>query len=185
MRSTQSGFPRFPASGLATQLLLFVCSSIAVAVGADSQTASTAAGPESNGIAITGAVEHPRTLTLADLKREPAITQAVTLKTGHGPLTGRFTGVSLWDLLQQAVLKTIGTRRNDVIRRTIIITGSDGYSTVLSAAELDPEFGGEQALLAYAKDGKALAGPGFARLILPADKSAGRAISGVTSISVQ
>lgn len=109
----------------------------------------------------------------------------MTLKTAHGPLTGRFTGVSLWDLLQQTVLKTIGTRRNDVIRRTITISGSDGYSTVLSAAELDPEFGGELALLAYAKDGKPLAGPGFVRLILPADKSAGRAISGVTSISVQ
>jgi len=56
---------------------------------------------------------------------------------------------------------------------------------VLSAAELDPEFGAEQALLAYAKDGKPLTGPGFARLILPADKSAGRAVSGVIRIDVQ
>ncbi len=59
------------------------------------------------------------------------------------------------------------------------------YSTVLSAAEIDPEFGAEQALLVYARDGKPLAGAGFARLILPADKSAGCAVSGVTSISVQ
>jgi len=174
-----------PSSRLVGLLLLIVCSSGAVAFGADGQGNSSDAGAMSNGIAITGAVEHPRTLTLADLKHEPAVTQAVALKTGHGTLSGSFTGTSLWALLQQAAIKTVAGGKNDVIRRTIIITGSDGYSTVLSAAEIDPEFGAAQALLAYERDGKPLAGPGFARLILPGDKSAGRAINGVTSISVQ
>ena len=164
--------------------MLWVCSSL-VAFGAALQRSSIAFGAESNGISITGDVEHPRTLTLADLKHEPAITQAVTLKTGKGTLSGRFTGVSLWSLLQQAVIKNEAGRKNDVIRHTITVTGSDGYRTVLSAAELDPEFAGELALLAYAKDGEPLAKPGFARLILPADKSAGRTISGVVSIAVQ
>lgn len=177
--------PRCRSRRLEALLLVMMCSSVAVAFGADSQGNSSDAGAMSHGIALTGAVEHPRTLTLDDLKREPAITQAVTLKTGHGTLSGSFTGTSLWALLQQAVLKSVGNRRNDVIRRIITITGSDGYSTVLSAAEIDPEFGAEQALLAYERDGKPLAGPGFARLILPGDKSAGRAINGVTSISVQ
>jgi len=176
---------RCSSSRLAALLLLMVCSSGAVGFGADSQSNNSDAGAMSNGIAITGAVEHPRTLTLADLKREPAVTQAVMLKTGHGTLSGSFTGTSLWALLQQAAIKSIAGRRNDVIRRTVTITGTDGYSSVLSAAEIDPEFGAEQALLAYERDGKPLAGPGFARLILPGDKSAGRAINGVTSISVQ
>lgn len=160
-----------------------MCSGTAVAFGADTAGGGGEVGAASSSISISGAVEHPRTLTLADLKRESAVTQAVMLKTGKGTLSGRFTGTLLWGLLQQAVIS--GTRKNEVIRHTITITGSDGYATVLSAAELDPEFGGEQALLAYEKDGRLLAGPGFARLILPADKSAGRAINGVVSISIQ
>jgi len=176
--------PRCRFRRLDALLLFMMCSSVAVAFGADNQGNSSDAGAMRNGIALTGAVEHPRTLTLDDLKREPAITQTVMLKSPHGTLSGSFTGTSLWGLLQQAVLKSVGNRSNDVIRQVITITGSDGYSTVLSAAEIDPEFGAEQALLAYERDGKPLAGPGFARLILPGDKSAGRAISGVTSISV-
>jgi DMSO/TMAO reductase YedYZ molybdopterin-dependent catalytic subunit len=137
-------------------------------------------------ISIDGAVEHPRPLTLADLKGEPATTEAVSLKTGKGVLTGSYTGVLLWTLLQQAVIKLPPGSKNDAMRHTIVVTASDGYTTVLSVAEIDPEFGDEQAIIAYAKDGQPLTDErGFARLILPADKSAGRAISGVASITVQ
>jgi len=137
-------------------------------------------------IVIQGAVEHPRTLTLADLMREPATTEAVSLKTGKGMLTGSYTGVLLWTLLQKAGIRISSEIRNDVMRHTIVVTAKDGYSTVLSVAEIDPEFGGERALIAYAKDGQQLSDKrGFARLIFPADKSAGRAISGVWSITVR
>ncbi len=107
-------------------------------------------------IAIGGAVEHPRTLTLADLKREPATTEAVSLKTGKGVLTGSYTGVLLWALLQQATIKVSAGSKNEVIRHTIVVTSSDGYATVLSAAEIDPEFGDDRAIIAYAKDGQPL-----------------------------
>ena len=137
-------------------------------------------------IFIRGAVEHPRSLTLADLKREPATTENVSLRTGRGMLTGSYTGVLLWTLIQQAVIKVSPAIRNEMMRHTIVVTASDGYATVLSAAEIDPEFGGEQAIIAYAKDGQPLTDKrGFARLIFPADKSAGRAISGVSSITVR
>jgi DMSO/TMAO reductase YedYZ molybdopterin-dependent catalytic subunit len=137
-------------------------------------------------ISIEGAVEHPRSLTLADLKRKPATVETVSLKTGKGVLTGSYTGVLLWTLLQEAGIKVNPESRNDVMRHTIVVTSSDGYATVLSAAEIDPEFGGERAIIAYAKDGQTLTDKrGFARLIFPADQSAGRAISGVASIAVR
>jgi DMSO/TMAO reductase YedYZ molybdopterin-dependent catalytic subunit len=137
-------------------------------------------------ISIDGAVEHPTSLTLADLEHEPAMTEAVSLKTMKGVLTGRYTGVLLWTLLQQAVIKVSPGIRNDAMRHTIVVTASDGYTTVLSVAEIDPEFGDERAIIAYAKDGQPLTDErGFARLILPADKSAGRAISGVATITVR
>lgn len=139
-----------------------------------------------NAVSITGAVEHPESLTLADLKRQPAVTEAVSQRTGKGMLTGRYTGVLLWTLLQRAVIKVTPGSRNDVMRHTIVVTSSDGYSTVLSVAEIDPEFAGERALIAYAKDGKLLTDKrGFARLIVPGDKMAARAISGVATITVR
>jgi len=137
-------------------------------------------------LSIGGAVEHPRSLALADLKREPVTTETVLLKTGKGVLKGTYTGVLLWTLLQEAVIKVSPERRNDVMRHTVIVSSSDGYTTVLSAAEIDPEFGGEQAIIAYAKDGRPLTDRrGFARLIFPGDKSAGRAVTGVASITVR
>lgn len=140
----------------------------------------------SDSISIEGAVEHAGSLTLADLKREPATTETVALKTGKGMLTGSYTGVLLWTLLERAVIKVSPGSKNDVMRHTIVVTGSDGYATVLSVAEIDPEFGGDRAIIAYSKDGQLLAAErGFARLILPADKSAGRAISGIASITVR
>lgn len=143
-------------------------------------------GAKADSISIGGGVEHPRSLTLADLKKEPATTEAVSLKTGRGVLTGRYTGVLLWTLLQQAIIKVSPESRNDMMRHTIVVTSSDGYSTVLSVAEIDPEFGDARAIIAYAKDGQPLSDKrGFARLILPRDKSAGRAISGVSSITVR
>jgi DMSO/TMAO reductase YedYZ molybdopterin-dependent catalytic subunit len=146
------------------------------------------AGPptQSDIIAIQGNVDHPRTLKLADLQQEPQTTVAVFLHTGHGTLSGSFSGVSLWTLLQEVGVKMEAGKKNDVIHHTFTVTGSDGYSTVLSLAEIAPEFGGNQAVVAWQQDGKPLEnGEGFARLIIPGDKAAGRAVSAVSTIEVK
>ena len=136
-------------------------------------------------ISIDGAVKTPKSLTLEDLRHEPGTTEVVSLKTGKGSLTGSYTGVLLWTLLQEAVIQVSSDHKNDLLRHTITVTSSDGYAAVLSVAEIDPELGDDRAIIAYAKDGQPLTDKrGFARLILPADKSAGRAISGVASITV-
>lgn len=153
---------------------------------ASSQAAAGGKVGRADSISINGAVEHAQSLTLAALKRAPATTETVSLMTGKGVLTGSYTGVLLWTLLQQAVIKLTPGVKNDVLRHTIVVTGSDGYKTVLSVAEVDPKFGGDRALIAYAKGGKALAHDrGFARLIVPTDKSAGRAVFGIASITVR
>lgn len=144
---------------------------------------SLASSPDS--ISISGAVEHPRSVTLAALKREPSATETVSFKTGRGVLAARYTGVLLWTLLQEAVIKSTPGIKNEILRHTVVVTGSDGYTAVLSVGEIDPKFGGDRAMIAYAKDGKPLAkSRGFARLIVPTDKSAGRAVFGIASITI-
>ena len=141
---------------------------------------------QSDSIAVHGNVDHPRTLRLADLQHEPQTTVAVFLHTGHGMLSGSFSGVSLWTLLQEAGVKMETGKKNDVVHHTVTVTGSDGYSAVLSLAEIAPEFGGDQAVVAWQQDGKPLEnGAGFARLIIPGDKAAGRAVAALTIIEVK
>jgi DMSO/TMAO reductase YedYZ molybdopterin-dependent catalytic subunit len=165
---------------------------VAAGLGAQAQapqhgtdhTTRPAATP-STSFTIGGAVQTPRTVTLADLQKQPATTEAVYFSTGRGPVNASFTGVLLWTLLSEAGIKTDAAVRNDGLRRSVVVSAADGYSVILSLGELDPEFGAAQALVAYAQDGKPLGDSGFARLILPADKGGGRNVMRINAIEVR
>lgn len=136
------------------------------------------------GIAITGAVQHPQTLSLADLEKQPPVTVHVSLVTGHGPEIGDFTGAALWPILQ-----SIGTvdapGKNSALRHTITISGSDGYAIALSYGELNPDLGNAGAILAYQKNGQPLDPKDGIRLIVSTDKRGGRAVHNVVTIEVR
>ncbi|HEX4508155.1 MAG TPA: molybdopterin-dependent oxidoreductase [Alphaproteobacteria bacterium] len=140
----------------------------------------------SDSVAIKGGVDHPKTLALADLQHAPQTTVTISQHTGHGTLAGAFGGVSLWALLQDAGVTLDKGKKNDLIHHTVTVTGSDGYSAVLSLGEIAPEIGDDQAMIAWQQDGKPLEGDrGFARLIVPNDKAASRAVSAITTIEVK
>lgn len=134
---------------------------------------------------IEGAVDQPTKFTLKDLQALPRTSQNVYFNTGKGPISATYTGVLLWDLLQKVGIKTDPTIKNSILRKLLIVKATDGYMVYLTAGELAPQFGAHQVLVAYEQDGKLL-GPdsGFARLIFPADKAGGRAISWIKSIKV-
>lgn len=141
----------------------------------------------SSQLRLAGQVQNRRTLTLDDLQAFPAAQANVTFSAGNTPrVSAAYTGVLLWDLLTEAKLVTIPAVKNDLLRRYVVATGSDGYQVVLSLAELSPDFGGQQVLVAYAQNGQPLdAGSGgFARLIVPGDKAGGRNVSNLVSIKV-
>jgi DMSO/TMAO reductase YedYZ molybdopterin-dependent catalytic subunit len=157
----------------------FLCLGFSVAALADPAA-------HSDSVAVKGGVDHPKSLALTDLKHEPQTTVTISQHTGHGTLSGAFTGVSLWTLLREAGVSLDKGKKNDLIHHTVNVTGGDGYSAVLSMAEVAPEIGDDRAVIAWQKDGKPLGnGQGFARLIVPGDKSASRAVSAVTTIEVK
>jgi DMSO/TMAO reductase YedYZ molybdopterin-dependent catalytic subunit len=165
--------------------MIRTCLTLAICVAA---TAAARAEPpaRSESIAIKGAVDHPRTIALADLRHEALTTETVLMHTGHRALSGTFGGVLLWTLLQEAGVTVDAANKNDLIHHTVTVTGSDGYSAIPSLAEIAPEFGGNQAVVAFQESGKVLeGGNGFARLIVPGDKAAGRAVSAVATIEVK
>jgi hypothetical protein len=103
------------------------------------------------------------------------------------PVTDTYTGVSLWTLLSMAGLITDPTIKNDALRQYVVAVGSDGYEAVFSLGEIDPMFGNQPDLVAYADTGGqlGLGGPdGFARMVVPGDTAGGRYVSNLVALAV-
>ena len=134
---------------------------------------------------LYGDVGTPKVYTYHKLAELPSTKLDVFYDTGAGPVSASYTGVLLWDLLTAANVLTDPSVKNDVLRKEVIVTGSDGYVSVFSLGELDPMFGGQQVIVAYASSGEPLTGSdGFASIIVPGDKAGGRYVHAVTSIKV-
>ena len=58
--------------------------------------------------------------------------------SGSGIGEGTFTGVLLWDLIEAAGVIVDPSQRNDLLRKYVLITGSDCYETLYSIGELSP-----------------------------------------------
>lgn len=158
---------------------------VTAAWGSGPAWAAEATIQASTSLTLDGLVTTPRTFDLEQLKAEPATTATVFYSTSGGPVTATFKGALLWTLLQEAGIKTDPAVRNENLRRSLLVTATDGYQALLSLGEISPNFGGEPAMLAYEQDGKPLASGGFARLIVPGDKAGGRNVSSVTRIEVR
>jgi len=153
-----------------------------VAIAVVTFLAAPAASAADASVAITGQVQHPTTLTAADLEKLPAA--YVTISLGTGPQSAKYTGALLWTVLGNAgPIDAPG--KNAKLRHTYLITAGDGYAVSLSEGEIDPDFEGKSVLLAYAKDGKPIDPADGIRLIVPGDKKGGRAVRGVVKIDVQ
>lgn len=139
-------------------------------------------------ITIGGAVLHPQSLAVADLERLPPTSLVASFATEHGQERATWTGVLLWTLLERAGIEAgpqAPPSGRETLRRTLVVTGRDGYAVAFSVGELDPDFGAAPAIVAYARDGAPLAAAQGLRLIVPGDKRGGRAVRDVVRIEVQ
>jgi DMSO/TMAO reductase YedYZ molybdopterin-dependent catalytic subunit len=144
-------------------------------------------GGISSQFTLSGNVKTTETLTLAALQALPASTESATYKAGGTPVTDIYTGVSLWSLLNSDGLLTDPKIKNDILRDFVLVTGSDGYEAVISLGEIDPAFGDQPDLVAYADTlGQLGVGgvDGFARLVVPGDIAGGRYVSNIVSLAV-
>jgi len=143
------------------------------------RTASTATGiggGTSSSFSVSGDVLQAATFDLAGLKALPSVTHTVGDQT--------FTGVSFWSLLSEVGIATDSAVKNDILGMYVVATGSDGYKAAFSMGELNPSFGNQPDLIAYALDGEDLTDSGFARIIVPEDDRRGRWVSNLVSLEV-
>ncbi|CAL8477697.1 molybdopterin-dependent oxidoreductase [Caballeronia sp. S22] len=154
----------------------YVSNLVKLQVGTAVSQVTASGGGATTQFQLSGAVAHPATLDMAALQALPAVTRTIGANT--------YTGVSLWNLIDAAGVQTSATAKNDLLGFYVIATGSDGYRVVISLAELSPDFGNQPDIVAYAMNGAALPGTGFARLVIPTDSKAGRYVSNLVALEV-
>ena len=117
----------------------------------------------------------------------PATVESVTYKAAGVPVSDSYTGTTLWTLLADAGGVTTSTAKNDILSKYVIATGSDGYKAVFSLGEIDPVFGNQPVLVAYADTAGQLGvqgSDGLARVVVPGDLAGGRYVSDLVSLQV-
>jgi len=137
-------------------------------------------GGVSNSFTVSGEVADRAVFNLNNLEQFPPAQANVTYFAAGSVVTESFTGVLLWDLLNNSPVNGIVTNpniKNDILHKVVIVTGTDCYQSVFGAGEIDPFFGGTQIMVAYETGGLSLGDNGFARIVVPGDKAGGRFVS--------
>ncbi len=137
-------------------------------------------------VLVAGQVGNPGIYNLP--ATTPVTTESVTYLAAGVPVSDTYTGTTLWDLLAYAGGVTTTSAKNDILSKYVIATGSDGYQAVFSLGEIDPSFGNQPVLVAYADTAGQL-GPngsdGLARMVVPGDIAGGRYVSDLVSLKVK
>lgn len=165
---------------------------LALALTAGASTISYAAdsclGGASTGFKLSGVVNKAKSFTPESLAKYQTSKMTMTYFSGKdGLVTKTFIGVPLLDLLNEAIVKTDSTRKNDILRKYLAVTATDCYQVVVALAELLPNFGGEQAMVAFqtVDETGEIAPLEDIRLIIPSDKAGGRNVSNMNNIVVR
>jgi hypothetical protein len=168
----------------------YVSDLVSVTVGSLPEPGPTGPGGIALSATLGGAVADPMVITpatLSALNKSQIMTETATYLQGTGSVTDTYTGVSLWNLIQDAGLLTNPAIKNDVLNFIVVATGSDGYRAVFSLGEIDPAFGNQNDIVAYAdQQGQLGTGgvDGALRIVVPGDIAGGRYVSNLTSLQV-
>jgi hypothetical protein len=122
-------------------------------------------------------------LSPADFRALPHIT--VKVNNGHINTAETYSGVPLATLLEKVNAPLGKELRGEAMTSYVIASGSDGYSVVLSLAEVDPNFRDAQVLVADTREGQPLGSSGPFQLIVSGDKRPARWVRNLTSITLQ
>lgn len=119
----------------------------------------------------------------ADFRALPHVT--ITVRNTHTNADETYSGVPLATLLEKVNAPLGKELHGEAMTSYLVATGSDGYSVVLSLAEVDPSFHEGQVLVADTRDGKPLEKNGPFQLIVSNDKRPARWVHNLVSITLK
>ncbi len=133
---------------------------------------------------LTAGTNHaPVSISLMEFRALPHVT--ITVHNAHINADETYSGVPLAALLAKLDAPLGEHLRGKALASYIVASGSDGYSVVLSIAEVDPSFHDGQILVADTRDGQPLAKSGPFQLIVSEDKRPARWVHNLVSISLE
>ena len=145
--------------------------------------------PPSHAVRVAGQVEREAVHKLTSLTPRPQLEVTPAPSKGHGDLmrpVRRFTGVSVWSLLEDARLVLDSAINEHVLRKVVVARDAEGYGVVIAAGELEPRFQDAPFIVATRDQAGDLAeSDGGLRLIPPFDLAGARHVKGVTSLEVK
>jgi len=122
------------------------------------------------------------TYSLEQFAALPHVT--LNIHNAHTDADEAYSGVPLAALLEKAGAPLGKDLHGDAMSRYLLAAGSDGYTVVLSLAEVDPSFHAGQVIVADARDGKPLGDRGPFQLIVSDDKRPARWVHNLVSITL-
>jgi hypothetical protein len=138
--------------------------------------------PGSLGLRADGYHE-PISLPPTEFRALPQVT--VKVHNGHSDADESYSGVLLATLLAKVNVPLGKELRGPKMTLAVLAKGEDGYSVLLSLAEIDPDFHANQVMVADTKDGQPLGKNGPFQLIVPDDKRPARWVHNLISITLQ
>lgn len=136
---------------------------------------------------VSGLVRSHLHLGVEDLGRLPQTEIETPETTGHGHAVAprRYAGVRLFDLIEHAGPKLDPSVNEDILRKVVVARGTDGYTVVIAAGEIESRFMNGHALVATSRDGQPLdPDEGAFRLVVPFDRQEGRAVKALASVEL-
>jgi hypothetical protein len=109
----------------------------------------------------------------------------ITVHNGHTNADESYSGVPLATLLAKLGVPLGKDLRGEALTAYVLASGTDGYTVLLSLAEVDPSFHAGQVLVADTRDGKPLTEDGPFRLIVSDDQRPSRWVHNLNSIILQ
>jgi len=135
-------------------------------------------------LVLTSDSDHaPVELSPADFHALPHI--SVTVHNGHSNAPETYSGVALVSLLEKVSAPVGKELHGEAMTSYVIATGSDGYSVVLSLAEIDPSFHACQVIVADSRDGQQLGKNGPFQLVVSDDKRPARWVHNLESVTLR
>ncbi len=129
---------------------------------------------EAASLTLSGDFPSPIVLKADDLSKMPRETVSIPDQDGTKV---NYEGVPLREILKRAGAPMNKELRGKALASYVIAKARDGYQVVFTLAEMAPEFGNEQILVADKRDGKPLFGyQGPLRLVCPNDKAGARSV---------
>ena len=145
--------------------------------------------PASTGVTVHGEVAKPDAYTVDALRRLQQVEVTPAPSKGHGELMRperRFTGVPVWNLLEDASLVLDPEINEHVLRKIVVARDGAGYGVVIAAGEIEPRFQNAPFIVAFQDEAGPLSqADGGLRLIPPFDRAGARHVKGIAGLEVR